>query len=155
MNKDDRERFLLEAWAESPPQDVVELLIPSDPRLLRVVRTTVTQMSDLAGFSEEEQKSTALAVDEACSNIIKHAYGGKSQRPILIRCELLGNGLRVRLRDFGRKADLKKIKSRELDDIRPGGLGIHLIRSVMDVVEYDNSFEVGNSLTLVKYLRQE
>lgn len=154
MQKDDRERFLLDSWTHRPLRDTVELLIPSDPRLLRIVRMTVSQMSELAGFSEEEQKSTALAVDEACTNIIKHAYDGQSHQPILIRCELLENGLRVLLRDFGRKADLKKIKSRELDDIRPGGLGIHLIRSVMDVVEYDNSFETGNMLTLVKYLRQ-
>ncbi len=137
-----------------PRPDQVDLAIASDPRLLKIVRMTIMHLTELAGFGEEEQKSVALAVDEACSNIIKHAYDGATDRPILIRFQLLDRGLRVLLRDYGRKADLSKIKSRELDDIRPGGLGVHLIRSVMDVVEYDNSLDEGNLLTLEKYLRR-
>ncbi|MDQ7053549.1 MAG: ATP-binding protein [candidate division KSB1 bacterium] len=137
-----------------PRPDQVDLAIPSDPRLLKIVRMTIMHLTELAGFGEEEQKSVALAVDEACSNIIKHAYGGATDRPIIIRFQLLDHGLRVLLRDYGRKADLSKIKSRELDDIRPGGLGVHLIRSVMDVVEYDNSLDEGNLLTLEKFLRR-
>ncbi len=152
--KQSRESVAWDWQTPDPRPNQVDLAIPSDPRLLRIVRLTIMHLTELAGFVEEERKSVALAVDEACSNIIKHAYHGATDRPILIRFQLLDRGLRVLLRDYGRKADLSKIKSRELDDIRPGGLGVHLIRSVMDVVEYDNSLEDGNLLTLEKYLRR-
>ena len=59
------------------------------------------------------------------------------------------------LRDFGEKANISEIKSRKLDDVRPGGLGVHLIRCVMDKVVYDNSFEIGNQLQLVKFFKKK
>jgi len=56
------------------------------------------------------------------------------------------------LRDSGLKTDPEKIKSRNLEDVRPGGLGVHIIKSTMDVVAYDNSSEDFNYLTMAKYL---
>lgn len=134
-------------------QDAVEIQVPSDPRLLKIVRASISHLCDLLDFTEDERNGTTLAVDEACSNIIKHAYGGETTQPIIITCRLLDKGIEIVLRDFGRRADIKSIKSRELDDVRPGGLGVHLIKSVMDVVIYDNTLKEGNRLTLVKYTR--
>ncbi len=134
-------------------KDQLEIHIPSDPRFLKIIRMAVSHLCELLGFPVEEQKSTVLAVDEACTNIIKHAYLSDPHQVIEIRFHLLENGLQVILRDYGRKADLKQMKSRELNDVRPGGIGIHLIKSVMDVVRYDNTLETGNELTLIKYLR--
>ena len=136
-------------------KDQIEIRIPSDPRFLKIIRMTVSHLCELLGFSVEEQKSTVLAVDEACTNIIKHAYKGDPEQVIKITFKLLPDGLKVLLRDYGRKADLKQMKSRKLSDVRPGGIGIHLIKSVMDVVKYDNTLEQGNELTLIKYLRQK
>ncbi|MDZ7343541.1 MAG: ATP-binding protein [candidate division KSB1 bacterium] len=135
--------------------NTIELRFPSDPKLLKIVRAGVTQLCDLAGFPEEYRRQATLAVDEACANIIKHAYNGATDKPILMTARLLDNGIEIVLRDFGKKVDAETIKSRELDEIRPGGLGVHLIRSSMDVVVYDNSLQDGNQLTLTKYLRQE
>lgn len=131
----------------------VELRIQSDPRMLKVVRTSVSQFCALVGFSPEECNSIMLAVDEACSNIIKHTYDGRTDQPIVVRCEALPDGIRIVLRDFGDKVKLSTIKSRDLHDVRPGGLGVHLIRSVMDDVRFDESCKVGNRLMLVKYFR--
>lgn len=136
-------------------QESIEFCIPSDPRLLKIVRSGVAHLCELLGFSEEDRNGVTLAVDEACSNIIKHAYEGETDKPIIVHCRMLENGIEIILRDFGRRADIKRIKSRELDDIRPGGLGVHLIKSVMDVVIYDNSPEQGTQLTLAKYLKTE
>lgn len=147
---------LIPTFPAGPPdfkQDAVEFRIPSDPRLLKVVRAGITHLCQLAGFAEEDRNGITLAVDEACSNIIKHAYHGKTDKLIIIRCRLREDGIEVILRDFGKRADIKEIKSRELDDVRPGGLGVHLIKSVMDVVIYDNSLAQGTQLTLAKYLR--
>jgi anti-sigma regulatory factor (Ser/Thr protein kinase) len=132
--------------------DMVEIRLPSDPKLLKIVRATISHLCEVIGFSAEIQNGVTLAVDEACTNVIKHAYGNQTDRPIIITCKLFGDRLEVVIRDYGQKADLNKIKSRELEDVRPGGLGVHLIRSVMDVVVYDSSPARGNRLTLAKYL---
>ncbi|MFQ5752390.1 MAG: ATP-binding protein, partial [bacterium] len=129
-----------------------ELKLPSNPKLLKVVRCGVSHLCEVCGFSTEESNAVILAVDEAVSNIIKHAYNSESTEPIVINYRVFDDRLEVVLRDFGEKADPEKIKSRELDDIRPGGLGVHLIKSAMDEVHYDNSLKVGNELTLAKYL---
>lgn len=136
----------------SEPANTVAIRLASDPKLLKIVRAGIAHLCDLAGFSEEQRHRATLAVDEACANIIMHAYGGATDKPILITARLIENGIEVVLRDYGKKADIESIKSRELDDIRPGGLGVHLIRSAMDAVVYDNTLPDGNQLTLKKYL---
>ena len=96
-----------------------------------------------------------LAVDEACTNIIKHTYNGAIDKLIIIKATIFDDRIKFILRDFGEKVDLSTIKSRDLNDIRPGGLGVHLIRSIMDEVIYDNTLKIGNQLTLVKYRTKE
>jgi len=135
--------------------EVIEIKIPSEPKFLKIIRSAMNHICETMGFSQEDTNNITLAVDEACSNIIKHAYGGPTDQPIHLICSLYHDRLEVLLRDFGKKVDRKKIKSRELDDVRPGGLGVHLIKSVMDVVNYDNSSEQGNQLQLVKYIRKK
>ncbi|UCE04910.1 MAG: ATP-binding protein [bacterium] len=135
--------------------EVIEIRIPSKPKFLKIIRAGMNHICETMGFSQEESNNITLAVDEACSNIIKHAYGGSTNKPIHVKCVLSEDRLEVILRDFGKKADESEIKSRELDDVRPGGLGVHLIKSVMDIVRYDNSYEQGNQLQLVKYVRRK
>lgn len=135
--------------------NTVEIRVASDPRLLKIVRAGIAHLCELAGFPEDQRHRATLAVDEACSNIIQHAYGGATDKPIFITARILENGIEVVLRDFGKKVDPETIKSRDLDDIRPGGLGVHLIRSSMDVVVYDNTLPDGNQLRLAKYLTKE
>ncbi len=142
-----------EAAAASKSVDTIEFRVPSDPKVLKIVRLSVSWLCELAGFSEEERNSTTLAVDEACSNIIRHAYQGDQHQPIIITCKLLDNGIEITLQDFGRSVREEEIKPRDLDEIRPGGLGVHLIKSVMDVVQYESNENEGNKLTLAKYVR--
>ncbi|RMI01655.1 MAG: ATP-binding protein, partial [Calditrichaeota bacterium] len=80
----------------------------------------------------------------------RHAYGGPGNQPIIIQIHIREDRLEIVLRDFGIKADPEKIRSRSLDDVRPGGLGVHLIHSAMDTVEYDTTVEEGNRLILMK-----
>ncbi len=112
----------------------------------------MSHISELCGFSEEECNALTIAVDEAASNIIRHTYEGNPDQEIVVKFRVLQDRLEVVLRDFGKKVDPKKIRPRNLDDIRPGGLGVHLIKTTMDEVHYDNTLEVGNQLVLAKYL---
>ena len=130
----------------------IEIKLPSDPQYLKIIRSTIAHLSEICGFSDEECNAVTIAVDEAAANIIKHTYNGDKGQNIIAQFKILSDKLEVVLRDFGRKIDPDRIKSRNLDDIRPGGLGVHLIKTTMDEVHYDNSPDVGNKLIMAKYL---
>ncbi|HEV1994396.1 MAG TPA: ATP-binding protein, partial [Candidatus Acidoferrum sp.] len=100
-----------------------------------------------------------LAVDEGLTNIIRHAYGGNAERPIEAsfrrihaRCDgKSGDALEIVLEDRGAAVNPKKLCGRTLEDIRPGGLGLHFIRESMDTVEFSRR-KGRNQLRLVKIL---
>jgi anti-sigma regulatory factor (Ser/Thr protein kinase) len=132
--------------------DVFEFKISSDPKYLKKVRRKINQLCKMAGFRKEERHSLILAVNEAVSNIIKHAYQNATDRPIIINGFIKEDRLEIVLRDFGVKANSKKIRSRKLEDVKPGGLGVHIIKSVMDEVMYNRTVDDVNQLILAKYL---
>ncbi len=140
---------------ESSHIDTIEISIPAKPEFLKIIRAAVSSICQVMGFCDEDLNNVILAVDESCSNIIKHAYGGPTEKPIQAKINICRDKFEINLRDYGKKADLKKIKPRKLDDVRPGGLGVHLIKSVMDEVVYDNSLEQGNRLKLVKNIKKK
>ena len=94
--------------------------------------------SFLAGypFSEKERTLMVLGVDEACTNIIRHAYSLQDDQPIALSMEARPDCVCMRLRDYGRQASPDKMQGRAHDLIKPGGLGLHLIRTAFDKVDY-------------------
>ena len=96
-----------------------------------------------------------LGVDEACANIIRHAYRDEEPRLIGLCCEQLRSGLRFRLRDYGENGGQPaQWCGRALEAIEPGGLGLHLIRSAFDHVDYRPKRK-GMELVLTKHFRRE
>ena len=132
----------------------LKIEIASDPQLLCVVRGTVQQLAAVFGFPEEACRAITLAVDEALTNVIRHAYGDRHDQKIEIICSCLpkDSGLEFVIVDRGKSADPAQLKSRNLDDVRPGGLGVHLIPQIMDKVHYEPSPEC-NRLRMIKYLK--
>jgi anti-sigma regulatory factor (Ser/Thr protein kinase) len=151
MNTDSNDLYVEDASMAQP----IVIKFPSEPKFLKIVRSTISHVCETMGFSQEDTNNVTLAVDEACSNIIKHSYCGATNQLIEVIIHLHHDRLEVLLRDFGKKVDVSQIKSRQLDDVRPGGLGVHLIKSVMDIVNYENQSEAGNELQLVKYRRNK
>ena len=92
-----------------------------------------------------------LGIDEACTNVIRYAYGNAPDQLIRLKLECAGHTVRCRLRDYGRPADPARMNGRALEVVRPGGLGLHLIRQA-----FDNAYYVrrpkGTELVLVKSL---
>ena len=130
----------------------------SHPKLLCVVRGAMEPLMEGLGFSALERRAATRAVDEALSNIMKHAYRGRMNKIIQISCRVLprragaktGQAVEILLFDSGPAIDTAKLVGRPLDEIRPGGLGLHLIRDGMDIVEYTRAGRL-NRLRLVKY----
>ena len=140
----------------------LKMELPSDPRLLRVVRSAVEELAREFGLDESDCHRVTLAVDEAITNIIRHAYQNQPGQPIEITCSRLGaepgadgpDRLEILLQDCGRGVEPSELRGRPLDEIRPGGLGLHLIRETMDEVEYQRAGKT-NRLRLVKFLRKK
>jgi anti-sigma regulatory factor (Ser/Thr protein kinase) len=133
---------------------VIEIRTTSDPIYLSIVRAVVERMCQLVDFPPVEQRKIVLAVDEACANIIRHTYHGDTSQSIEICCKDSEDLLEIVLRDCGPPLDLERIVPRRLDEIRPGGLGTHFIRSVMDEVNYAHREGGGNTLRMVKRLQK-
>lgn len=125
----------------------VELRIPSKAEWVAVARLAVAAVANRLHFSIEEIEDVKLAVAEACTNCIQHASGSDQ---IEIMCETQANGLTVRVRDFGIGTAPEEIQSRRISEPRVGGLGVFLIRSLMDTVEYDVHPERGTNLVMTK-----
>jgi serine/threonine-protein kinase RsbW len=135
------------------------LQVTSDVDVLCVVRAAVERAAEVLHFREAESRAIVLSVDEAMTNVIRHAYEGCGGRPIEIQCRRLWTGLdgdepggmEIVIADCGAPASAEKLHSRPLEEIRPGGLGIHFMKQSMDIVEF--SRENGrNLLRMVKYL---
>jgi len=118
---------------------------------LAVARAFVREFLKAEGISEKESEALVLGVDEACSNIIRHAYGALSSSPISLSCERQGDVVRFRLRDFGPPVDSAQFNRRSPDQVEPGGLGLYLIEHIFDEVVY-NPQPLGTELVLVKRL---
>jgi len=135
----------------------IRLSIPSDPACLTVVRALIERIARLIGFGDEQVDLIILAVDEACTSIIRHQYDGRCDQRIDITVVATdpGNRLEVVLRDYGQVRDPKCFAGRDLDEVRPGGLGVHIIQEVMDEVQYTSAPGGGMQLRLVKTAVQE
>ena len=126
------------------------LEVPSDPACMKIVRSSVESLCSMAGLNENESCKVVLAIDEACTNIIRHSYDGAYDKPIICQGEVENQKLLFVLQDYGKKVDPSKVRSRELTDVRPGGLGVHFIQEVMDRMEFEDCGEEGTRLYLEK-----
>ncbi len=128
-----------------------ELIFPSRADRLKLVRSAVQRTAELCGFTPHQAHDVVIAVDEACQNIIRHAYGGDPDGKIELKILRGTEKMTLLLRDFAKTIDVALVKPRELDDLRPGGLGTHFIRETMDEVEFlQPPPEGGNLLKMVK-----
>ena len=138
---------------------LLKLELRSDPGLLCVVRGALERLTESLGFAAAECRSITRAVDEALTNIIRHCYSGDPTQPIEVCFKRLNShpapaakdGIEILLWDHGPRIDPSKFSPRSLDEVRPGGLGLHLIRKSMDELDY-HRVRGANRFRLVKYL---
>lgn len=159
--------------AQQRPHVRIEML--SNPLYLSGAREMVSSIAHRLGLSDVACSQVALAVDEALCNVIKHGYDRRPDAPIWLSiwpldpvtassqgsahgmCHLPENeaagdaaGIKIVIEDEARQVDPETIRSRDLEDVRPGGLGVHIIREVMDEAIYEKRGVCGMKLTLVK-----
>ena len=130
--------------------DTINLSLPSHPKNLQLIRSTIEKVATSAGFSHEESSKIVLAIDEACANIIKHSYKNNYTGKIDLTLHIEKDALKIRIVDYGSSLDFEKLKPRDIDDIRPGGLGLYIINEVMDSVEFNCPSKGRNEITMIK-----
>ncbi len=122
----------------------------SCPSQMADIRTRIRQSASAFGFDEDTITHLVLAVDEACTNIIRHAYDGKSSGKIEVDVKENNHAWEVRLRDYGKKCNPGELKGRDLHEVKPGGLGLFFIKKTFDEVYFEPLLEEGNCLILRK-----
>jgi len=130
---------------------MLELRFASDPKRLRMVRERVQEVAEEIGCSKKLISDLVIAVNEACMNIMQHAYKGDKSGEIILEIQKDSGDLQVVLTDFAEPVDPEGIRPRDLEDVKPGGLGTFFIQEIMDDCTYghlENS--AGNYLKMRK-----
>ncbi len=121
---------------------------------LAAISEFVVRAAEAAGFDAHAIYAVQMAVDEACSNIIEHAYGGEGHGTIECTCRIKDDELTVTLRDHGRPFDPTSVPEPDLhaslEERSGGGLGLYFMRQLMDEVHFEFTPDPGNVLTMVK-----
>ena len=137
------------------PHCELRLSMLSQPSVLAAVRKTVEAWCELAGGSEHVCCQVGLALDEALTNVIRHGYDNRpdGQIDMLFACE--GSIIEITIEDQAKQVPIETIASRPLDDVRPGGLGVHLIRNAMDKAVWSHREGGGMQLYLKRDVSAE
>ena len=133
----------------------IAVQIAADPDLLGIIREMVRSYVSRFGYPKERVDEVVLAVDEACANSIRHAYGGPCDRVFRLSLSSTKGWLQIELGDDGTPARAEAVKPKppsdhppDLDTIVPGGLGLQLIYGVFDKVDFRPGESQGNRVTM-------
>lgn len=133
------------------------LQVPSSTENLALIREFVSAIGEQAGFSENETIKLALAVDEACTNVIEHAYQNEASHEVTVRVTVDDEEVAFEVIDRGRGFDPTQEPPLPVEELirrrRSGGLGLRLIRTIMDDVQYRIVPGQMNELRMVKKRR--
>ncbi len=133
-----------------------ELKIPSQSDNLAIIRDVVAKVASRIGFDTDEASKIELAVDEACTNVIKHAYANNSNQMIEVSIKVDQKKLIIIVADKGKGFNPDKIKlpdlNKSIKEGRKGGLGLCLIKTLMDKVEFEIKPGSKNQVKMIKYI---
>ncbi len=131
------------------------LRVPAQPVYLALIGMTVRWFGVQAGLSDEKCRDLDVAVDEACSNVIRHGFAGRADGEMTVVCSPVEKGLQVTILDRGKPFDpdagARTAEQKRLRDPVSGGLGLMLIRQLTDEVTFERDDREGNRLILVKH----
>jgi anti-sigma regulatory factor (Ser/Thr protein kinase) len=135
------------------------LAVPSSTENLALIREFVGVIASQAGLDQKDAGKLELAVDEACANVIEHAYGHDQTKEVIIRASLDEETLKIDVEDTGRGFDPGSVKQDELDELinkrATGGLGMRLMKTLMDEVRYEIEPGKKNELHMMKRLKKK
>lgn len=129
----------------------IELSIPNKAEFVSVVRLTLVAIANRVGFNIEEIEDMKVAIAEACTNAITHGRNTPSES-IDITFVLKEKGLEIQVKDRGKGCEVEKIKNPEIEELNENGLGIFIIKSLMDNVVIDSEPDQGMTIIMTKMI---
>jgi serine/threonine-protein kinase RsbW len=126
------------------------LTLPSDLRQLGLARAFVEAVCEVCGMDRATTDAVVLAAHEAINNIIRHAHRNRPEAHLQVQCSMSPDGLEVRLLDEGAPFDLAAVPHLDPGELRLGGRGVFLMRTLMDELSCQPRGEGGNTLRMVK-----
>lgn len=138
---------------------VIELTLPAEVEFVGVARLMISGVANRLGFSYDEIEDLKLAVAEACTNSVRHAYEHTVGGTLRIECILLPDRLTIKVIDTGNSFDASQAKlapldtSKDIEELNEGGLGLYLIHTLMDEVEINT--ENGVIVVMTKYVQRD
>lgn len=141
------------------PLDVIELKIPAKADYVSVVRLFISGVANRIGFSYDDIEDVKVAIAEACTNVVTHAYP-EGYGYIHIKCHVYGDGIGITVKDFGTSFDVQQVEQdvgpidvkKPVQSLEEGGLGIHVMKALMDRVHIAN--DDGVAVKMVKLLQR-
>jgi serine/threonine-protein kinase RsbW len=134
------------------------LQVPSSTENLAMIRDFVTSIGAQAGLSESEVGQLELAVDEACANVIEHAYNRDMTKEVSVHATVDRDSIEIDVVDTGQGFDPSTVEQLELDKLisnrKTGGLGMRLMKTLMDEVHYEIIPGKKNELRMIKRLHK-
>ncbi|MDX2149781.1 MAG: ATP-binding protein [Bryobacteraceae bacterium] len=135
------------------------LHVPSSTENLAMIRDFVSSVGSQAGLADSDRSKVELAVDEACANVIEHAYGKDVTKDVIVRATIDTDQIIIEVIDTGKGFDPGGVEQKDLDRLvrerRSGGLGMRMMKALMDEVVYQIVPGEKNELRMVKRLRKE
>lgn len=153
----------LKRLALSNPVQTHCLTVPGRFESLAQIAEFIGRVARAAGFNEDDVFHVQMAVDEACSNVVEHAYGTDQSGDITLTCclekePLSANTFVITIRDSGQPFNPPSVPSpppaTELEDWPEGGLGMYFMHTLMDAVHFEFDPVGGNTLTMIKILEE-
>ncbi len=134
------------------------LQVPSSTENLALIREFVGSAATQAGLDAKEIAKLELAVDEACANVIEHAYGHDVSKEVIVRATVGEDELNIDIEDTGHGFDPNSVNQEELEQLinkrKTGGLGMRLMKTLMDEVHYEIEPGKKNALHMMKRLKK-
>ncbi|GAB3045253.1 anti-sigma B factor RsbW [Virgibacillus ainsalahensis] len=140
--------------------DFIEMKVPAKADYVGVIRLSISGIANRMGFSYEDIEDLKVAISEAITNAVDHAYSERDEGEITIGFGLYEERLEIMVADYGGSFDLSEIKddigpyknSESVEDLREGGFGLYLIDALMDKVQISNNS--GVIVLMTKYLNE-
>ncbi|PRO65893.1 anti-sigma B factor RsbW [Alkalicoccus urumqiensis] len=141
--------------------EVIEMKVPARPEYVGVVRLTVSGVANRLGYSYDDIEDIKIAIAEACTNVVNHAYAQDSEDNTMhVAFTVHEDHLELMVADHGGAVDVDTLKNRgpvskdePVEDLKEGGLGLFLIETLMDEVTIQG--EAGVIITMTKFLQRD
>ena len=143
----------------SAPRALMELRFPSDSKYLHMVHELTRLLAETTGFETTEAEKIALAVDEATTNVVQHAYDGEQGHEIEVHFDPEGESLEIVIFHDGKPLESMPVPEFDLDELvaehKTGGLGLTIMRQMMDKVEHTKAETGKNMCVMVRYKQRD